>query len=105
MSALKRQTQLGRGRRSGSTDERAEPRSATSAPSTASQPAPVYPLPPEGLVRLRTVLSVFPVGESTWWAGIKSGRFPKPVHIGVKSRAWRVADIRALIAAPSGPAK
>jgi prophage regulatory protein len=56
-------------------------------------------LPAEGLVKLQTVLQVYPVGESTWWEGVREGRYPKPVHIGVKSRAWRVADIRRLIAA------
>jgi predicted DNA-binding transcriptional regulator AlpA len=56
-------------------------------------------LPAEGLVKLATVLSVYPVGESTWWAGIKAGTYPRPVHIGVKGRAWRVSDIRALIRA------
>jgi predicted DNA-binding transcriptional regulator AlpA len=54
-------------------------------------------LPAEGLIKLRSVLAVYPVGESTWWAGIRAGKYPKPVHIGVKSRAWRVTDIRALI--------
>jgi hypothetical protein len=39
----------------------------------------------------------FPVGRSSWWAGIKSGRFPKPVKLGPRTTAWRVEDIRALI--------
>lgn len=57
------------------------------------------PLPSTGFVRLPTVLAVIPVSKSTWWAGIKTGRFPKPVKLGPRITAWRVEDIRALIIA------
>jgi prophage regulatory protein len=56
-------------------------------------------LPKTGFVRLPAILKVYPVGKSTWWAGVKSGRFPKPVKLGERTSAWRVEDIRALIAA------
>lgn len=55
------------------------------------------PLPSEGLLRLNQVLSVFPVSRSTWFAGVKNGRFPQPVKIGPRTTAWRVGDIRELI--------
>ncbi len=54
-------------------------------------------LPETGFIRLPAVLKVFPVSKSTWWVGIKDGRFPKPVKLGQKITAWRVQDIRALI--------
>jgi prophage regulatory protein len=54
-------------------------------------------LPSEGLVRLSTVLRVFPVGESSWWRGIADGKYPAPVRIGARSVAWRASDIRKLI--------
>lgn len=41
--------------------------------------------------------AIVPVGRSTWWAGIKAGRFPKPVKLGPRITAWRVEDIRTLI--------
>lgn len=56
------------------------------------------PIPETGFVRLPTVLSVIPVSKSTWWAGIKTGRFPKPIRLGARITAWRAEDIRALIA-------
>lgn len=41
---------------------------------------------------------IIPVSKSTWWAGVKSGRYPKPVKsLGPRITAWRVEDIRALI--------
>tara|TARA_B100000378_G_C18029164_1_gene406945 strand:- start:53 stop:247 length:195 start_codon:yes stop_codon:yes gene_type:complete len=54
-------------------------------------------LPETGFVRLNTILKIFPVSRSTWWAGIKDGRFPKGVKISEKITAWRVEDIRALL--------
>jgi hypothetical protein len=30
-------------------------------------------------------------------AGIKTGRFPKPVKLGPRTTAWKVEDIRTLI--------
>ena len=55
-------------------------------------------LPETGFVRLPEVLRVFPVSKSTWWAGIKDGRFPQPVKLGPRTTAWRVEDIKQLIA-------
>lgn len=54
-------------------------------------------LPETGFVRLPTILKIFPVSKSTWWAGIKIGRFPRPVKLGPRTTVWRVEDIRALI--------
>lgn len=54
-------------------------------------------LPTHGFVRLRTVLAVIPVSKTTWWDGVKSGRYPKPVKLGPRITAWRVPDIRQLI--------
>jgi hypothetical protein len=33
------------------------------------------PLNDEGLLRLPEILRLIPVGKSTWWAGVKSGRY------------------------------
>jgi prophage regulatory protein len=57
-------------------------------------------LPTAGFVRLSSILAPhgpIPVGRSTWWAGVKSGRFPKPVKLGPRTTAWKVEDIRTLI--------
>lgn len=54
-------------------------------------------LPETGYVRIKHVLRVIPIGASTWWAGVKSGRYPAPVKIGARITLWRVEDIRALI--------
>lgn len=52
---------------------------------------------PPRLLRLTAVLEIIPVSKSSWWAGVKSGRFPKPMKLGPKTTAWRADEIFALI--------
>lgn len=56
-------------------------------------------LPETGFVRLPQILAVFPISRGSWWAGVKSGRYPASVKLGPRTTAWKVEDIRALIAA------
>ncbi len=63
----------------------------------ATTTAPVQ-LPAEGFVRLPVVLAHIPVSRSGWWLGIAQGRYPKGIKLGPRMTAWRVEDIRALIA-------
>lgn len=46
---------------------------------------------------LPAIPALIPVSRSTWWAGVRSGRYPRPVKLGERITAWRVEDIRALI--------
>lgn len=50
-----------------------------------------------GFMRLPAILKLIPVGRSTWWAGVKDGRFPKGVKIGKNTTAWRCEDIMKLV--------
>lgn len=43
------------------------------------------------------VAGLIPVSRSTWWAGVRAGRYPQPVKLGERCTAWRAEDIRALI--------
>ena len=64
-------------------------------------------LPETGFVRLPRIIGdiradppippIIPVSKSTWWAGVKTGRYPQPIKLGPRITAWRVSDIRALI--------
>jgi len=36
---------------------------------------------------------IIPVSASTWWSGVKSGRYPQPVKLSERCTAWRVRDI------------
>lgn len=48
-------------------------------------------------LRLRDVLAIFPVSKSTWWMGVKTGRYPAAVKLSTRTTAWRRADIEALV--------
>jgi len=57
-------------------------------------------LPKTGLVRLSQILAPIgplPVSRSTWWAGVNSGRYPKPMKLGPRITVWRAEDIWALV--------
>jgi predicted DNA-binding transcriptional regulator AlpA len=56
-------------------------------------------LPETGFIRLPQVLELIPVSRSSWWAGIRTGRYPSPVKLSPRCTAWRVEDIRAWIEA------
>lgn len=50
------------------------------------------------LIRLKEVLQYVCVSKSTWWAGVKSGRYPAPVkHLGPRITAWRMSDVMRLV--------
>jgi hypothetical protein len=55
-------------------------------PQIIGNPTAVPPLPP-----------IIPVCKSSWWAGVKSGKYPKPVKLGERTTVWRVEDILALV--------
>jgi predicted DNA-binding transcriptional regulator AlpA len=55
-------------------------------------------LPETGFVRLSQIIpKIIPIGKSSWWQGIKDGKYPQPVKLGERTTAWRVGDIKALI--------
>ena len=67
----------------------------------------MHKLPETGFIRLPQIIgnknseppipAIIPVSKSSFWAGVKTGRYPKPHKIGARCTAWRVEDIRAYI--------
>jgi prophage regulatory protein len=51
----------------------------------------------DGLMRVPEVLAVVPISESTWWVGVRSGRFPAGIKLGPRTTVWRASDIRDLL--------
>ena len=55
------------------------------------------------LLRLRKIIgdrntvppieALIPVSRSTWWQGVKEGRFPAPIKVGNRITVWRARDI------------
>jgi len=70
----------------------------TQGNSKMPQKIPVTPsIPDTGFMRITEILKVVPIGKSSWWAGVKSGRYPQGVKLGPKTTAWKADDIRELI--------
>lgn len=64
------------------------------------------PLPSSaGFMRLPQVLALYPVSPRTWWAGVKSGRFPPAIKLGPRVTAWAASDIEALLERTRGSNK
>ena len=66
-------------------------------------------LPETGFLKLSQIIGkpnanppvppIIPVCKASWYAGVKSGRYPGPVSIGnSRGKFYRVEDIRNLIA-------
>jgi prophage regulatory protein len=53
-------------------------------------------------LRLPEVLAIIPVSKSTWWAGVKSHRYPQPLRDG-SITMWRLRDIERLVASWEQP--
>jgi len=69
-------------------------------------------LPETGFLRLPQIIgdhktntpAIIPVCKTTWYNGIKEGRYPKSVKISKSSVAWRVDHIRQLVEEMAGAA-
>jgi len=55
--------------------------------------------PDSELWRLPAVLAHVPISRGSWLAGVKAGRYPKPVRLSERRVAWRASDIRSFVAA------
>ena len=68
----------------------------------------MHTLPETGFLRLPQIVGnptaeppippLIPVSKSTWWAGVRAGRYPRPIKVSPGCTVWRVEDVRELIA-------
>jgi predicted DNA-binding transcriptional regulator AlpA len=62
-------------------------------------------IPATGFLSLSQILgntqsempALIPVSRTTWWRGVKEGRYPQGVKLSARRTAWRAEDIQALI--------
>lgn len=65
-------------------------------------------LPETGFLRLKQILgdkkanppipAIIPIGKTSWWEGVKTGRYPKPIKLSERVTVWRLKDILSLCA-------
>lgn len=64
-------------------------------------------LPKTGFLRLPQIIgnpkadppipALIPISKSSWWKGVKEGRFPASLKLSARTTVWRAADIYKLI--------
>lgn len=45
----------------------------------------------------RGISPILPISRSSWWQGIKDGKYPAGLKLGPKTTVWRELDIAALL--------
>ena len=68
---------------------------------------PALPTPLLGFLRLPQIIGdpdatppippIIPVCSTTWWGGVKAGRFPKAIKLSPRVTVWRASDVYELI--------
>jgi len=46
-----------------------------------------------GFLRLPEILEIIPIGKSTWWAWVASGKAPRPIKIGPRITVWKTKAV------------
>ena len=41
--------------------------------------------------------AIIPISKSSWWEGVKTGRYPEAIKLGANTTVWRGDDVRRLI--------
>ena len=55
------------------------------------------------LLRLRQIIGtkdnpgILPISASTFWAGVRAGKFPQPRKLGPRTTVWKESDILSLV--------
>ena len=50
------------------------------------------------LLRLPEVLELLPISKSTWWNGLKTGRYNiETIKLGPRTTTWRESDVLKLV--------
>lgn len=78
-----------------------------------NQSVTAHLLPATGYVRIRSIIGdpkrgippLIPICRTSWYQGIKEGRFPAGVLLGPRTRVWPVESILALIATGNAEAR
>lgn len=61
--------------------------------------------PPTRYLRLRHIIgneklgipALLPISRSSWFAGVRDGRYPPPIKIGLRTAVWRADDIEHML--------
>lgn len=54
-------------------------------------------LPDDSLISQADVLTIIRISRTSWWRGVKDGRYPPAVKLGPRMNRWRLGNIRDLV--------
>ena len=54
-------------------------------------------LPDDSLIPQNDVLRIIHISRTSWWRGVKDGRYPQPIRLGPRMNRWRIGTIRELV--------
>jgi prophage regulatory protein len=50
------------------------------------------------LLRIKQIIpDKIQISKSSWWSGVKTGKYPKPLKLGERTTVWRESDIDRII--------
>lgn len=49
------------------------------------------------LLKVKDVIELLAIGESTWWAGVASNKFPQGVWLGPRTRRWHLSEVELVM--------
>lgn len=53
--------------------------------------------PSIGLVRVKQILTIIPVGASTWHRWVREGKAPRPFKLSENTTVWKAEEIHAFV--------
>ena len=63
----------------------------------ALPPTDLGTLPDDSLIPQTDVLTIVRISRTSWWRGVKDGRYPQPIKLGPRMNRWRIGTIRELV--------
>jgi predicted DNA-binding transcriptional regulator AlpA len=49
------------------------------------------------LLTVKEVMRIVNISRSTWWRGVKEGRYPQPIRLGTRTTRWSEEEIMDFI--------
>ena len=43
------------------------------------------------------IKGLLPISATSWWNGCKSGKYPKPIKLGLRTTTWRESEVLAIV--------
>ena len=59
----------------------------------------------ERMLKVKDVVAILGIGESTWWAGVAAKKFPPGIKLSTRTTRWRLSDVERVMNGKWQPGK